>query len=97
MGLSGMGDMILTCTSPTSRNTALGIELAKGATVEQILARKGGVAEGVTTAESVMQLAELLKVEMPICKAVHDVLYKDAPVEGAIAALLERPFTKESI
>lgn len=97
LGLSGLGDMILTCMSPTSRNTSLGMALAKGNTLDQILAKPGGVAEGVTSAESVVQLAELLKVEMPICKAVYDVLYKDAPVEDAIAALLERPFTKELV
>lgn len=96
MGLSGLGDLILTCTSPLSRNTALGVALANGEKLENLMSgRRGAVAEGVGTAESVAQLAEMLKIDMPICKAVYDVLYKDAPLDDAISALLERPFTRE--
>jgi glycerol-3-phosphate dehydrogenase (NAD(P)+) len=96
MGLSGLGDLILTCTSDSSRNTGLGVALAGGETIENITTRRrGAVAEGVATAESVAQLAEMLKIDMPICKAVYDVLYRDAPLDDAIASLLERPFTRE--
>lgn len=97
LGLSGIGDLILTCTSDSSRNTALGIALGQGEKLERLLEQRNGVAEGVTSAESVHQLAGMLNIEMPICGAVYEVLYKDAPVDDAIASLLDRPFTKEHI
>lgn len=95
MGLSGIGDLVLTCTSQTSRNYSLGFRLGQGETLDKILASRSGVTEGVTTAESVMQLATMLQIDMPICEAVHRILYEQADIESAIAGLLDRPFTKE--
>lgn len=95
MGLSGMGDVMLTCTSATSRNTSLGIALGKGRSLDKVLAEREGVTEGVATAESVHQMCEMLHIEMPICEAVYDVLYSGLGVDGAISRLLERPFVKE--
>jgi len=96
MGLSGMGDLMLTCTSSTSRNTRFGMELGKGKPLEEVISAQESVTEGVATAESVHQLAEMLHVDMPLCEAVYDVLYRGLGVDGAISQLLERPFTKEA-
>lgn len=90
MGLSGIGDMLLTCTSGKSRNYALGVAIGRGATT-----RNSGLTEGVATAESVSQLARKLGVAMPIAFAVHDVLGGHVPVASAIERLLERPVSSE--
>ncbi|MDX2095896.1 MAG: NAD(P)H-dependent glycerol-3-phosphate dehydrogenase [Alphaproteobacteria bacterium] len=90
MGLSGIGDMLLTCTSGKSRNYALGVAIGRGAAT-----RNAGLTEGVATAESVSQLARKLGVAMPIAFAVHDVLGGHVPVASAIERLLERPVTSE--
>lgn len=96
MGLSGYGDLILTCTSPTSRNTTLGAALGAGMPVEQAINQGSGVVEGVASAESVKQLADQLNVDMPICKAVYSILYEDAAIDESITALLDRPFAREN-
>lgn len=95
MGLSGMGDLILTCGSPKSRNMSLGLMLGSGKPLQEILATRQSITEGVTTAKSVVQLAEKLGIEMPICEAVYKVLYEDMVIEDAIAGLLQRPLTRE--
>ena len=95
MGLSGMGDLVLTCTSAQSRNTSLGMALAKGETLADIMAARRSVAEGVSSAESVVGLARRFAIEMPICEAVHDVLHGAVPIDDAIGALLSRPYKAE--
>lgn len=90
MGLSGMGDMLLSCTSGKSRNYALGVAIGLGG-----VTRNAGLTEGVATAESVSQLARKLGVAMPIAFAVHDVLSGHVPVASAIERLLERPLASE--
>jgi len=96
MGLSGLGDLILTSGSPKSRNTSFGIALGEGKTKEDILMHRGRTAnEGVTAAESISKLARKLGVSMPICDAVHRVLHENASVDRLIEELLERPFTQE--
>jgi glycerol-3-phosphate dehydrogenase (NAD(P)+) len=95
MGLSGMGDLVLTCTSAQSRNTSLGMALAKGETLDDILGSRRSVAEGVSSAESVVGLARRFGIEMPICEAVHDVLYAGVAIDDAIDALLSRPYKAE--
>jgi glycerol-3-phosphate dehydrogenase (NAD(P)+) len=95
MGLSGMGDLVLTCTSAQSRNTTLGMALAKGETLDDILGSRRSVAEGVSSAESVVGLARRFGIEMPICEAVHDVLYAGVAIDDAIDALLSRPYKPE--
>jgi glycerol-3-phosphate dehydrogenase (NAD(P)+) len=90
MGLSGIGDMLLTCTSSKSRNYALGVAIGRGGAT-----RNAGLTEGVATAESVSQLARKLGVAMPIAFAVQDVLSGHVPVASAIERLLERPLVSE--
>lgn len=83
-GLAGMGDLFLTCTGGLSRNRRLGIELAKGRRLEDILAGMKEVAEGINTARSVIELAERHRVEMPICQQVYEVLFDGkSPVQAA--------------
>jgi glycerol-3-phosphate dehydrogenase (NAD(P)+) len=95
MGLSGLGDLVLTCSSPQSRNMSLGIALGEGRTLQEVLAERRSVAEGVATARAVTDLAARLKVEMPICTATDAVLHQGAKVDDAIGGLLSRPFRPE--
>ena len=90
MGLSGMGDLILTCTGDLSRNRQVGLRLAKGETLPDIIASLGHVAEGVTTAPEVLRLAERHGVDMPITRAVNRVLYEHVPPRQAVEELLHR-------
>lgn len=95
MGLCGLGDLILTCSSLQSRNMSFGKALGEGQTMEEILARRKTVAEGVHSAEIVHKLAKDLKIDMPICLAVYQILYKKVEVDKAIIDVLARPFQKE--
>ena len=95
MGLSGMGDLILTCTGDLSRNRQVGLKLAQGDSLEGILRELGHVAEGVTTAREVARLAHELDVDMPITEAVRGILDQDLPPKEAVAALLNREITGE--
>ena len=90
MGLSGIGDMMLTCMSSKSRNYALGVAIGSGT-----ISKNSGLTEGVATAESVTQLARKLGVAMPIAFAVNEVLSGLTPVGVAIERLLERPMASE--
>jgi glycerol-3-phosphate dehydrogenase (NAD(P)+) len=90
MGLSGLGDLVLTCTGDLSRNRRVGLALAAGRTLPSILAELGHVAEGVTAARDLRTLTAALRVEMPICEAVHRVLYENLPPRRAVEALLAR-------
>jgi len=90
MGLSGIGDLILTCTGDLSRNRRVGLALARGTPLDAILSELGHVAEGVHTAREVMRIARELAVDMPISQAVHDVLFAGVPPAAAVSALLER-------
>ena len=95
-GLSGLGDLVLTCTGEQSRNMSLGIALGGGHSLVDVLARRESVAEGVATAEAVTRLAKRRDVEMPICAAVDAVLHRGADIDAAIGTLLARPFTAEA-
>jgi len=88
-GLSGLGDLILTCSSPQSRNFSLGISLGEGR------ARKDRLAEGAFTAAALVELANEKHVEMPIATAVAAVLDGKFSVDQAIESLLTRPFRAE--
>lgn len=90
MGLSGMGDLILTCTGALSRNRQVGLKLAEGKAVEAILAELGHVAEGVPTAREVLTMAERLEVDMPITAAVCGLLYQGNDPHQAVEGLLNR-------
>lgn len=90
MGLAGMGDLLLTCTGDLSRNRKVGLALAEGKKLPQILADLGHVAEGVSTAREVARLAERIGIEMPITQAVDAILHRDVPAAAAVEKLLSR-------
>ena len=94
-GLCGLGDLVLTCSSPQSRNMSVGLALGGGQTLEQALAGKLTVAEGVASAPAVRQLARKLGVETPICEAVAAILAGEVDVDAAIRGLLSRPLKDE--
>jgi glycerol-3-phosphate dehydrogenase (NAD(P)+) len=89
-GLAGLGDLILTCTGDLSRNRTVGVELAHGRTLSDILGHMNMVAEGVDTARSAHALAERHGIEMPIVDRVHAVLFEDVPVREAVETLMLR-------
>ncbi|NTV87658.1 MAG: NAD(P)-dependent glycerol-3-phosphate dehydrogenase [Burkholderiaceae bacterium] len=95
MGLSGLGDLILTTTGDLSRNRQVGLRLARGQALEAILAELGHVAEGVTTAREVAALAGELGVDMPITRAVCQMLFEGLPAAQAVDALLNREIKAE--
>lgn len=95
MGLSGLGDMMLTCSSTTSRNMSLGLALGQGRKLEDILASRKSVAEGVPTSQAAARMARENDVDMPIVLAVDAVLNHGANLSETITALLSRPFRAE--
>jgi len=97
MGLSGLGDLVLTCNAMQSRNFSLGVALGEGAALDDVLAERRSVAEGVHTAASVVALADRLGIEMPISGAVDAVLNRGADLDTTIAGLLARPFRAEAM
>ena len=94
-GLCGLGDLVLTCSSPQSRNMSFGKALGEGQSAADILASRNAVTEGVATAPGVVALAERAGVEMPICRAVADVLAGNITLREAMTKLIERPFRAE--
>ncbi len=94
-GLCGLGDLVLTCSSPQSRNMSVGLALGSGRSLEQALSGKVSVAEGVATAPAVRALARSLGVQMPICEAVGAVLAGEITLNAAIDGLLSRPLKPE--
>ena len=95
LGLCGMGDLVLTCSSEQSRNFSLGLALGQGRKLADVLGQRVSVAEGVTSAPAVLALAARHGVEMPICAAVNGVLHQGASLREAINGLLSRPFKAE--
>jgi glycerol-3-phosphate dehydrogenase (NAD(P)+) len=89
-GLSGLGDLVLTCTGDLSRNRRVGLGLGRGEALAAILAGLGHVAEGVAAAQAAHALAGALGVDLPICEAVYRVLYENLPPRRAVEALLAR-------
>ncbi|WP_298158739.1 NAD(P)H-dependent glycerol-3-phosphate dehydrogenase [Brevundimonas sp.] len=94
-GLCGLGDLVLTCSSPQSRNMSLGLALGEGQTIEQALAGKRSVAEGYESAPAVRELARRMGVEMPICEATAALLAGESTVDAMIEGLLSRPLKAE--
>lgn len=94
-GLSGMGDLVLTCTGDLSRNRTVGYEMGKGRTLADVLATLGHVAEGVKTAKSAYDLSIKLSVDMPITHEVYRVLYGGKSPRQAVVDLMTRALTKE--
>jgi glycerol-3-phosphate dehydrogenase (NAD(P)+) len=94
-GLCGLGDLVLTCSSPQSRNMSVGLALGGGQTLEAALAGKLSVAEGVASAPAVRALISKLGVEAPICLAVAAILAGEVDVDAAVLGLLARPLKTE--
>lgn len=94
-GLSGLGDLVLTCGSPQSRNMSLGRALGQGQKLAEVLGSRRSVAEGVFTAAAIVRVADEHKIEMPIAAAVHAIVAGALDVDTAIDALLSRPFRSE--
>lgn len=95
MGLSGMGDLVLTCTGELSRNRQVGLRLGKGQKLLDILSQMKMVAEGVKTTEAVHDLGQKLKVELPITDQVYEVLYQGKDPEQAVRELMTRELKQE--
>ena len=96
MGLSGLGDLTLTCTGSLSRNYTLGRALGEGQSLAAILGARRSVAEGVFSASAAVQRAARHGVEMPIAQAVDAILNRGAALDDVIQGLLARPFTAET-
>lgn len=96
-GVAGVGDLATTCFSPQGRNRACGESLGKGLTLEQHLAGTPHVVEGVATTKAVVELAHRHGVEMPICEAVHAVLFEGLDPVDAIGLLMSRPAKAEDV
>jgi glycerol-3-phosphate dehydrogenase (NAD(P)+) len=94
-GLCGLGDLVLTCSSPQSRNMSVGLALGRGESLKKALDGKRSVAEGVASAPAVRALARRLDVETPICEATAAVLAGERDLDEAIAGLLARPLRAE--
>ncbi len=95
-GLSGIGDLVLTCTGELSRNHTVGVRLGRGESLDAILGTLSAVAEGVRTSRAAMGLADRHGVEMPIVREVHAVLFGGKPCRQAVADLMERSAKAET-
>ena len=95
-GLAGLGDLVLTCTGSLSRNRSVGVEVGRGVPLDQVLAERETVAEGIVTTRSARALAKREGVEMPIVDAVYRVLFENHPPRDAIGALMSRELRSET-
>ena len=95
MGLSGLGDLALTCASVKSRNFSYGFDLGKGSNAKDAALQQSGVVEGALTAPAVLKMAEKYNVELPICSAVNSIIQGTATMRDAMNALLLRPLKAE--
>ena len=96
MGLSGLGDLVLTANSTQSRNYSVGLALGEGKSLNEILSNRRSVAEGVYTAEAVVERARAVNVEMPICEGLMKIMNENVPVNDVLYSLLSRPFKSEN-
>jgi len=96
MGLSGMGDLVLTCTDNQSRNRRMGLGLADGKTVDEIALEIGQVVEGVYAARAVRHVAAREECEMPICEQVYKILYENASPTDTVKVLMSRSLKAEA-
>ena len=94
-GLSGMGDLIATCSSPLSRNYTVGSMLGKGKKIDDILRELGSVAEGVKTSKAICELAKKLDIEVPVSNAIYEAVYTDITPDELLAKLMNRKLKEE--
>lgn len=97
MGMCGIGDLMLTCSSMQSRNFSLGVQLGEGKSLEEILGDRIAVTEGIHTAKALRVMAKGNAVDMPISKAVNDFINKGVPIDSIIESVLDRPLRKENL
>lgn len=95
MGMCGVGDLILTCSSMQSRNFSLGVALGQGRKLSDILAERNSVTEGVHTAKAMVVMAKNHAVDMPVCEAVHHCLTQDVDIGQLVEKMLDRPLKSE--
>ena len=95
-GLSGLGDLFLTCSSKKSRNFSLGFDLAKGKKLENLLRSKKTIAEGAYTVKAIKKLGKKLKLSLPLNDAIYKILYQNKNINNTISELLNRPIIKEN-
>ena len=95
MGLSGLGDLFLTCSSNKSRNFSLGLNLAKGKNFENLLKSKKTIAEGAYTVKAIQRLSKKLKINLPLNDAIYKILYQNKNIDKTINDLLNRPIRTE--
>ncbi|KAF8445751.1 6-phosphogluconate dehydrogenase [Boletus edulis BED1] len=95
LGLAGVGDLFLTCSSPTSRNYTVGYRLGKGEALEDIINTLGSVAEGVTTAKGVKKMIDEMDVSAPIANGIYQALYEGKDVKTGVQELMCRPPSRE--
>ena len=94
-GLCGLGDLVLTCSSPQSRNMSCGLALGRGVSLDDIMASRRAVTEGVASAPAVVELARRHGVEMPICETVHAIVHEGQDIDASIKDLMQRPLKPE--
>ncbi len=94
-GLCGLGDLVLTCSSEQSRNMSCGLALGRGQSMDEIMARGGGIIEGAATAPALSALATREDVDMPISEAITAILAGNVGIDEAIEGLMSRPFQVE--
>lgn len=94
-GLSGMGDLIATCSSPMSRNYTVGKFLGQGKKIDDILRELGSVAEGVKTSKAICELAKKLGIEVPVSNAIYEAVYTDITPKELLAKLMNRKLKEE--
>jgi glycerol-3-phosphate dehydrogenase (NAD(P)+) len=95
MGMSGLGDLVLTCTDNQSRNRRFGLALGNGLGIQEAMTEIGQVVEGYRNTKEVHILSSRMGVEMPICEQVYEVLYNNKPAKEAALTLLARSPTSE--
>ncbi|QTA37710.1 NAD(P)-dependent glycerol-3-phosphate dehydrogenase [Thermosipho ferrireducens] len=95
MGLSGIGDLMVTCNSKHSRNRWLGEQIAKGKNIKEILSQTRMIAEGMYTVDAVMKIAKRLKIDMPISKEVYEIIYRGKTPKESMISLMSRPLKNE--
>ena len=95
-GLSGLGDLMVTCNSKLSRNFVTGLLIGKGKKIKEIIKSKKTISEGVINSKTIFNLSKKKKIEMPVCESVYRILYKNAEIKKTIEKILSRNIKKEN-
>ncbi len=95
-GLSGLGDLMLTCNSKLSRNFVTGLLIGKGKKIKEIIKSNKAISEGVINSKTIFSLSKKKKIEMPVCESVYRILYKNVKIKETIEKILSRNIKKEN-